>query len=155
METQHLSPTQQKAESDSELRLNPGAPERKPRSAGRLCLWLTLVFIVFAGSAVTYLIVSSMRYALRNPHSKLYHKTPEPEVIWSNVVRPMITQGDSFDIVATVWVRDDEGNDGGMYVDGEERPERLLYSGTLFRNLSLESKNVFSNVSLRVPIKHL
>ncbi|KAJ3574380.1 hypothetical protein NP233_g1803 [Leucocoprinus birnbaumii] len=142
------------ATSDSEgrLRLDPGAPEREPRSAAKFCLWLTLTFLVVAGCSVVYFLAESAWYGMQHPHSNHYHKKPESEITdWSKVVRPLITRNDSFDVIASVWVRDDGGEDGGLIIDGEERPERLIFLEPIFRSVSLREKTRFTNVTLRVP----
>ncbi|KAF5346852.1 hypothetical protein D9756_010607 [Leucocoprinus leucothites] len=143
------------AEDNDQLRLNPGAPIRKPRSAGRFCLWLTILLVCLVGGTTVFFFVKGIVYQLRHPHSQMYYDKPESEINdWSIVVQPMIGKKDSFDIVASVWIRDDDGRDGGLYVDGKEQPERLIFSETVFRDLTLKSKNVLKNVTLAVPIAH-
>lgn len=162
MASQHHSPikrqTQSNAESEDPLGLNPGVPERKRRSASRFCycLWWTVIVSAFAGIVALYYIFSKEMHYLQHPHHWSYVKKPDSEITdWSDIVRPMITQDDLFDIFASVWVQDNEGKAGGLYIDGEERPETLLYSETLFRNLSFKSRDKFTNVTLRLPTNHL
>ncbi|KAJ3574379.1 hypothetical protein NP233_g1800 [Leucocoprinus birnbaumii] len=139
-----------------QLQLDPGAPERKPRSATKVCLWLTFTFLVIAGCSLVHFIAQRALYGIQHPHSNHYHPKPESEVTdWSPVVRPLITKKDSFDIIASVWAHDDRGEDGGLYIDGEERPERLIFSKPVFRNVNLKGKTQFTNVTLRVPVASL
>jgi hypothetical protein len=139
-----------------QLRLDPGAPERKPRSVVKCCLLTTFTIVFFVICWLLYLALKGAWYGLQHPHSKLYYDKPATEITdWSKVVRPMISERDSFDIVASVWVQDVEGKHGGLYIDGKERPERLLFSDTVFRNLHLGDKLQHANVSLRVPTSHL
>ncbi|KAF9449356.1 hypothetical protein P691DRAFT_728077 [Macrolepiota fuliginosa MF-IS2] len=139
----------------SELHLSPGAPHRKPRSIGKLCLWITLgIGLVFGGMAA-FSFVRNFWYRMRHPHREVYHNTPEDGVLdWSQVVRPIVTKESKFDIIASVWVRDDSGKDGVVIIDGEERAESLVYTGKVFQGVDFKSNNVFANVTLRVPTSH-
>jgi hypothetical protein len=144
------------SEENDQLRLNPGAPSRKPRSAGKFCLWLTVFVVGVVGGTAAYSFISNVVYSIQHPHNRMYYDKSEKDIAdWSAVVQPMIREKDKFDIIASVWLRDDEGTDGGIWVDGEERRERLLYTGTVFRDMSLKSMHKFSEVKFQLPTKHL
>lgn len=111
---------------------------------------------MLVGGAITYSFVSSVWYAFQHTHVRLYHGKANAEVSdWSQVVRPMITKNTTFDIIASVWVRDERGADGVIRVDGGEYQERLIFSETVFRDVSLKSANALANVTLSVPTSHL
>lgn len=138
------------------LHLNPGASHRKPRSVAKLCLWSILLIFIFFGGIFAYIVIDGVWNTIRYPHSEMYHDKPDSEVSdWSQIVRPMITKGSKFDVVASVWIRDDAAKDSTIRIDNEDHPERLLYSGTVFHNVHLESKNQFANVTLSIPTGHL
>lgn len=138
------------------LHLNPGVSQRKPRSVAKLCVWLALLVCVIFGGIGVHSVISNIWYGLRHPHSRMYHDKPDKEVSdWSQVVRPMITKDSKFDVVASVWVRDDMAKDSTIRLESNDYPERLLFSGTVFHNVHLKSKNELANVTLSIPTTHL
>src|SRR5689334_23200812 len=109
------------------LHLNPDVSHRKPRSVTKLCVSLALLTCVVFGGIGVHSVVSNLWYGLRHPHSAMYYDKPDTEVSdWSQVVRPMITKDSNFDIVASIWIRDDTAKDGIIRVNGKDYPERLL-----------------------------
>jgi hypothetical protein len=144
-------------DNDNHLLLNPGPSERKARSIGTPCLWFTILLIVLVGGTTAYFFISKVVYQFQHPHHDLYYQPPAEggELDLSAAVQPMIKEGDLFDVVASVWIRDDGGKDGTIFMDGEERPERLIFSDTVFRNVRINGKQEFANVALRIPMSHL
>ncbi|KAJ3574398.1 hypothetical protein NP233_g1806 [Leucocoprinus birnbaumii] len=139
----HPQPSSSTAlEEYDQLRLNPGAPARKPRSAGKFCLYLILSCVFIVGGITFFFFVKNFIYAIQHPHKDMYFDKPEAEVKdWSAVVQPMVREKDEFDVVASVWVWDDSErgrDDEGVWVDGEYRGERLIYEDVVFRGQTRE-----------------
>jgi hypothetical protein len=89
----------------------------------------------------------------------MYFDENGPEFVdWSQIVRPMVQKDSKFDVVASVWVRDDdlvEGEDAVLKIDGEVRSEKLLFTRRVFRNVGVNDETKFANVELQVPTHHL
>jgi hypothetical protein len=154
-------PDSKLSDNDQLLTLNPGVPKRKPRSMCKLCLWLLGIVVVAFGSLAVFLFVRNVLTGIRNPHlSKYYDEKVEGEVKdWSQVVKPMMMKDSKFDVVASVWIRDDTLSDGekdaSLKIDGEERPEKLIFSEKVFKNVDANGNPKFANVELRIPTNHL
>jgi hypothetical protein len=71
----------------------------------------------------------------------------------------MITKDSKFDVVASVWIRDDDSirgkEDAVLRIDGEGRPEKLIFTERVFKGLDVDGKMRSTDVKLRVPINHL
>jgi hypothetical protein len=70
----------------------------------------------------------------------------------------MITKDSRFDVVASVWIRDDSirgKEDAVLKIDGEGRPEKLIFTERVFKGLNVDGKMRSTDVKLRVPINHL
>jgi hypothetical protein len=157
-----LPPSNSKiSNNDQLLRLNPEVTHRKPRSACKLCLWLLAIIVVTFGSYAVYSMVTGILNGIRNPHRSMYHDEKDKGEVtdWSQVVKPMIEKNSKFDVVASVWIRDDtlaeSGRDASLKIDGEERPEKLVFTEKVFRNVDANSNVKFANVKLRIPTSHL
>ena len=86
----------------------------------------------------------------RGPHYDLFQDLRAPYKP-DEVVRPLVDGTQTFDIVATVWFKD-EIQDFGQ----ESRAVWMaIFSDTIFHGLRLQDKNVKTMVNLSVPIKIL
>jgi hypothetical protein len=135
-----------------------GAPQRKKRSGCKSCLWLLGIGVVLGGFGA-FFYLKNFFYVFLHPHRDMYFDENGPEFVdWSQIVRPMVQKDSKFDVVASVWVRDDdlvEGEDAVLKIDGEVRSEKLLFTRRVFRNVSVNDETKFANVELQVPTHHL
>ncbi|KAF4622350.1 hypothetical protein D9613_009485 [Agrocybe pediades] len=142
------------------LKLDPGPP---PRSISRrrrgllyrlLCKGLMLLALGLLGYGATLLV----RLLLFVPHKEMYHKVnndTKPE----EIVRPLITEDQTFDIVATVWLRDDDietqeivGSNAG--IEGSRSKvltERAIFSDAVFRGARMTDRGLKTSVQLQIP----
>ena len=86
----------------------------------------------------------------RGPHYDLFQDLRAPYKP-DEVVQPLVDGTQTFDIVATVWFKDEIQNFGQ-----ESRAVWMaIFSDTIFHGLRLQDKNVKTMVNLSVPIKVL
>jgi hypothetical protein len=101
---------------EGRLSLDPGPKSRRPISACKCCLWTCLLLIGLLASLAGYLLLSALIGSIstrRLPHKYIYINATEASVV--DIVKPLISAEQRFDIAATVWVRDiveDELSDG-------------------------------------------
>ncbi|EKM74896.1 hypothetical protein AGABI1DRAFT_132803 [Agaricus bisporus var. burnettii JB137-S8] len=141
--------------------VEPGTSQRKKRSVLKLCLWLSGIIVIVLVSLGVWKLGTKEFMKVRNPYGYMYHdekgKGGEP-TDWSQVVKPMMTKDSKFDVVASVWIRDDtlvdSEKDAVAKIDGEERPEKLIFTGKVFENVDAKSNMKFANVDLRIPTNH-
>ena len=147
-----------------QLSLDPGAPRRQRSISGCKCLLITFVIIIFTGVGLSVLgFATHLLAQLLEPHSALYQNaTLDGVSSRATVVQPLITRDQTFDIVATVWLRSSETKGHGEPVEGQgvevsetmQAPEVLetpLYSDIAFRGLTLTQKSVFSTINFTLP----
>ncbi|KDR66890.1 hypothetical protein GALMADRAFT_232295 [Galerina marginata CBS 339.88] len=144
---------------DSEA-LKPG-PRRRGITVTCTCVVWT-VFVAFAlwggyfGGKVAYVGYRSAR----DPHRALY-QDPSLPYRPEDVVRPLIDTNQTFDIVATVWLRKESETQGELTTapsdlvrdDGFGLFESAIYTETVFHGLRLKDKNIKTSLKLRVPTK--
>ncbi|KAF8962873.1 hypothetical protein BDZ97DRAFT_1920205 [Flammula alnicola] len=92
---------------------------------------------------------------LQGPHNALY-QDPKTHYKPHEVVRLLIDSNQTFDIVATIWLRtsgqstlDSKGERSGPLT------KEAISTDTVFRGLQLKDKNVRTSVNFRVPIETL
>ncbi|KDR66891.1 hypothetical protein GALMADRAFT_232296 [Galerina marginata CBS 339.88] len=92
--------------SDSEpLRLNPGPPPRRRSTVTCKCIFWSLFVVCAAGGGYLGGVAGYAGYRhLREPHRALYQDLTVPYRP-QDVVRPLVDRNQTFDIVATVWLR--------------------------------------------------
>ncbi|KAF7760708.1 hypothetical protein Agabi119p4_10117 [Agaricus bisporus var. burnettii] len=142
--------------------VEPGTSQRKKRSVLKLCLWLSGIIVIVLVSLGVWKLGTKVLMKVRNPHGHMYYdekgKGGGEPTDWSQVVKPMMTKDSKFDVVASVWIRDDNlvdsEKDAVAKVDGEERPEKLIFTGKVFENVDAKSNMKFANVDLRIPTNH-
>ncbi|KJA18904.1 hypothetical protein HYPSUDRAFT_144309 [Hypholoma sublateritium FD-334 SS-4] len=137
-----------------ELKLDPG-PQRRQRSkfSCKRLLWTIVVIVCLALTYVVYLILRNVTNWIRAPHSHLFQDLTVPYKR-NEVVRPLIDSNATFDIVATVWLRQNELRPALEDTNTTKGPmlvEDAIYSDTIFRGLHLKDKGVKTTVNLSVP----
>ncbi|KAF9553624.1 hypothetical protein CPC08DRAFT_767400 [Agrocybe pediades] len=141
------------------LKLDPGRPTpkiRKPRSATYRLSYKALAFLALA--LLGYLGTSLVRYLLFVPHSDMYYRTRD-KTSPDEVIKSFIAEDETFDILATVWIRDDDvytyeppGSNAG--IEGSPSKvlrERAIFLGTVFRRVKLSDKGLETRVPLQIP----
>ncbi|KDR81194.1 hypothetical protein GALMADRAFT_153481 [Galerina marginata CBS 339.88] len=161
------------------LELNPGpGPRRRSTVTCKCVLWSILVFFGLGGGYLGAKAAQAVYRQLREPHRALYQDISMPYQP-QGVVRPLIDHDQTFDIVATVWLRTDrDAVDGHVYdrapehqkaeegLDGEqsldlpnigegsddsELVEKAILTETILRGLRLKDKNIPASLKFRVP----
>ena len=90
----------------------------------------------------------------RYPHKYLYeNKTlEEMKSALDHVVQPLVDEKHKFDIVATVWAKDEMGPRDPFTGALREAP---IFSEVVFRGVTLMDKHVHTTVNLSIPVKFL
>ncbi|KAF9484580.1 hypothetical protein BDN70DRAFT_106138 [Pholiota conissans] len=136
-----------------ELRLDPGP---RPRRSSRLswkCIALSFVGLgsVF-GAFIVYNVIRAFMRQDVGVHTRMYQ---DLKVTYnaSQVVRPLVDANQTFDIVATVWLRQDTLtlDEITSVSGGPILSEKAIYSETVFRGVRLEDQDLKTAVDLRVP----
>lgn len=145
--------------------LDPGPSPRPKRKLGcKSILWMFLVLLVLGFAWTVFLFLRGGTSVLQNPHSKLYQDLTRfyrPQ----DVVRPLIDSNQTFDIVATVWLKTEillgpsdlgysvDQPEGGNITKRKSRgiQERALFSKTVFTGLTLGDKQLTTSVNFQVP----
>lgn len=143
-----------------ELKLDPGPqPRRRSKFSCKRLLWTIVAIVCLALTYVTvvYLILRNMTNWIGAPHSHLFQDLTVPYKR-NEVVRPLIDSNVTFDIVATVWLRQNDLQPASEDTNTTKGPilvEDAIYSDTLFRGLHLKDKGVKTTVNLSVPTQIL
>ncbi|KAF8811336.1 hypothetical protein BYT27DRAFT_7161118 [Phlegmacium glaucopus] len=145
---------------DNELRLDPGTPARRNRSSG--CKQILIILLVTIGLVASLFIgrrIISVYHGVWEPHKALLHKTNSGDP----VVRPLIDEKQTFDIVATVWLRTNDSSSGSDNLDQKLDAnanngivstlptERAIFTETVFKGLRLKDKEIRATVKYSVP----
>lgn len=157
---------------DKKLSLDLGAPSRRKSISGCKCLLITVVVLFSTG--VILFLVNIAKGAVRlvsDPHRALFqHASHEEGRDRGSVVQPLISRDQTFDMVATVWLRSmqgidhvamaekitrknnsslREGNDAPLLE--EEVQEVPLFSDIVFRGLRLTDEKIFGTINYTLP----
>ena len=76
----------------------------------------------------------------------------------NEVVQPLVDRNTTFDIVATVWLRQNEleqAAEGTNVTKGPILVEDAIYTNTIFRDLHLKDKGVKTTVNFSIPTEML
>ncbi|KAJ3507413.1 hypothetical protein NLJ89_g6317 [Agrocybe chaxingu] len=139
--------------SDSNLRLDPGAPVRKKRmSFCRCLLWTVFLTLAFGVGWMFWKFALAFVDTGRAPHWQYYYKGDEKIANMGDVVRPLINQNQTFDIMATVWLRSDDGTSEANSKDSSLL-EELVFSDIIFRGLRHRDRNIHTSVQYQIPTK--
>jgi hypothetical protein len=165
MKTHSKSALGNSADVDDSLVVDPGPPTRnKLRVTCNLTrtLWTLLLAILLSAGYFGYNVVQKNYIRAKDPHRALYQDlrvTYGPE----DVVHPLVDADQTFDIVATVWLRTDPREpapnvtkDGTpVWHDPSALVETAIFTETVFRGLQLRDKNVKAAVKFQVPTEIL
>ena len=138
---------------DNNLKLDPGVPARRNRSSGFKCVLITIL-TSFASLAALSIGISLWKlfHHGREPHAALLYKIKSANTVDpAAVVRPLIDEKQTFDIVATVWLRTNESDSSS-----ESTPaQKAIFTGKVFQGLTLKDKGIHTTVNYSVPTEIL
>ncbi|KIJ29221.1 hypothetical protein M422DRAFT_37029 [Sphaerobolus stellatus SS14] len=139
------------------LKLDPGTVPRRQRSSICKCfLYSVAIMTIFLFGLGAMTILSSLRDNFIYPHKWMYQNaTLEDIKDRSSIVRPLVDRTQTFDIAATVWIREPTSQLENE-IEGKETlipAEVPLFSDIIFRKLSLKDKWASNQVNLRIPTK--
>lgn len=148
--------------------LDPGPPPRPKRKLGCKTILWTLLALLGLG-VLSLIIVFLRRFAdgFKDPHSDLYQDLTQPYRP-QDVVRPLIDNNQTFDIIATVWLRTEQNTTANDIVETYQENwnnagagykkwttgalrERAIFSKTIFTGLTLKDKQLTTSVDFQVP----
>ncbi|KAJ7172110.1 hypothetical protein C8R46DRAFT_1258051, partial [Mycena filopes] len=157
------------------LPLDPGPGPRRVRKTSlcscRCFCWTISIPLVGLAAWASFLFLTYLFKEFAFPHKSLYHARGSPYNS-SEVIRPLITDEQTFDIAVTVWLRAPEDEEAEfkrlslenaavrdekppepveMDLDDEEILETPLFSDIVFRGLRLSDKHALASVNFRLP----
>ncbi|KAK7026808.1 hypothetical protein VNI00_015466 [Paramarasmius palmivorus] len=165
---------------NSTLQFDPGLapPTRRKQSGCRIiCKYILWTIVLFVAGSLLVLLADMGRdlvnSTIRFAHTSVYQNETWEEVVANGrqniVVRPLVDEGQTFDIVITVWVRRTEeeqdsrlpagAGDTQHQSDSEavknqwNSHEQAIYSGVAFRKVQLKDKNVAAEIPLQIPTR--
>lgn len=128
------------------------------RRRRRTCSICKCIFIasaalfLFFACFVARELVRSFAQTTGRPYPQLFaNKTLEEVDDLQGVVRPLVDETTKFDIIATVRVRQWMARRKPALPTGVSG-ERVIYSGTIFKGLTLQDENVHTKVNLSIPL---
>ncbi|KAH9475045.1 hypothetical protein JR316_0012148 [Psilocybe cubensis] len=140
--------------------LDPGPPRRRRTKFGCKCiLYVVLTFVGLWGTYASYRALQNRLALLRHPYQFLY-QDPKNSYRPQDIVRPLIDRNQTFDVVATVWIRSPQTKISGVevgYPDWMQSHQNLkldetaIFSEKVFQGLRLQDKNKKKSVNLQVP----
>ena len=140
------------------LKLDPGPqPRRRSKSGCKCLLWTIVVIVCLIVTYFVYVILRNVTNWFREPHSHLFQDLTVPYKL-NEVVQPLVDRNTTFDIVATVWLRQNEleqAAEGTNVTKGPILVEDAIYTNTIFRDLHLKDKGVKTTVNFSIPTEML
>ena len=140
---------------DNDLKLDPGVPARRNHSSGCKSVVITIVTSIgsLAAFFVVIFLVNFFRH-WREPHATLLYETKSADTVDpAAVVRPLIDEKQTFDIVATVWLRT---NDSSSESTISMLPaQKAIFTGKVFQGLTLKDKGIQTTVNYTVSTEIL
>lgn len=138
---------------DNDLKLDPGVPARRNRSSGCICVLITiLTSIVSLGALFIGIYIMNWILYWREPYATLLYKPKSADTMHPSpraVVRPLIDEKQTFDIVATVWL---QTNDSSSESTISTLPaQKAIFTGKVFHGMTLRDKSVHTTVNYTVP----
>ena len=119
---------------NNELKLDPSVPTRRNRSSGCQCM----IFIIPATlSSIAALFIALIVWYLFHRMSEL----PQAALLYkinsstdlvdpATVIRPLIDDKQTFDVVATIWLRTSDSSSGSAI--STLPTEKAIFTGTVF-----------------------
>ena len=140
-----------------ELKLDPGVPARRKRSSG--CKCVSIIMLTSIGSLVALFCginLVNMYRLKQEPHASLLYKTKSGDIVDpAAVIRPLIDEKQTFDIVATVWLRTNDDSSSGSADVSTLPVEKAIFTGKVFQGLTLKDKGIHTTVNYTVPTEIL
>ena len=137
---------------DNDLKLDPGVPARRNRSSGCKCVLITILtsIVSIAALFIGIFIVQFFHHG-REPDAALLYKPKSAGTIDpAAVVRPLIDEKQTFDIVATVWLRTNDSSS-----ESTLPAQKPIFTGKVFQGLTLKDKGIHTTVNYTVPTEIL
>lgn len=150
--------------------LDPGPPRRRKTKLGCKCaLYAVLLLLSLGFGWIAYRALDDRLKSYRDPYSFLYQDLKEayrPQ----DVVRPLVDSNQTFDVVATVWLRSPKKDapNNEYEVDWYHNDlhwmksrrdlkleETAIFSDTVFKGLRLQDKSKKTSVDFQVPTQIL
>ena len=141
----------------NDLKLNPGVPARRNRSSRCKCVLITILtsIVSFAAFFIGLFLMNLIHHG-REPHAALLYKPKSADAVDpgpGTVVRPLIDEKQTFDIVATVWLRtNDSISESTISTLPEQKP---IFTAKVFQGLTLKHKSIHTTVNYTVPTEVL
>ena len=142
---------------DNDLNFDPGLPARLNRSSGCKCVLITILtsFVLLAALCVGTILLRLFHHG-REPHAALLYKTKFADTVDpAAVVRPLIDEKQTFDIVATVWLRTNDSSSESTTSISTLPAQKVIFTGKVFRGLTLKDKGIQATVNYTVPTEIL
>lgn len=142
---------------DNDLKLDPGVPARRNRSSGCKCAFITILASIASLVAlfIGIFLLNLIQHG-REPYAALLYKPKSADTVDPSpgaVVRPLIDEKQTFDIVATVWLRT---NDLSSESTISTLPaQKVIFTGKVFQGLTLKDKSVHTTVNYTVSTEIL
>jgi hypothetical protein len=135
---------------DNELKLDPGVPARRNRSSGCKCAFI-IILTAIASLVALFLGIYLLNKFHSEHHTPLLYKTKSVGTVDpALVVRPLIDEKKTFDIVATVWVRTNNSSSRSTLP-----AEKAIFTKKVFQGLTLKDKDIHTTVNYTVPTEIL
>ena len=140
---------------DNDLKLDPGVPARRNRSSGCKCVLITIVISIASLAAFFIgIFLVNLFHHWREPHATLLYKTKSGDAVDpAAVVRPLIDEKQTFDMVATVWLRTNDPS--SEFTISTLPAEKVIFTKKVFQGLTLKDKGIHATVKYTVPTKIL
>ena len=143
---------------DNDLKLDPGVPARRNRSSGCKCVLITILtsIVSLAALFIGIFLVNLIHHG-REPHAAMLYKANSPDTADPSpgaVVRPLIDEKQTFDIVATVWLRTNDSSSSESTISSLP-VQKAIFTGTIFHGLTLKDKSIHTIVNYTIPTEIL
>ena len=140
---------------DNDVKLDPGVPAHRNHSSGWKCVLITIL-TSFASVVALFvgIFLMNLFHNWREPHALLLYKNKSRDMVDpAAVVRPLIDEKQTFDIVATVWLR--TNNSSSDSTISTIPPQKAIFTEKVFQGLTLKDKGIRKTVNYKVPTEIL
>ena len=141
---------------NNDLKLDPGVPARRNRSSGCKCVFITILTSIASIVALFIGVFLVQWFHLnREPHAAFLYKSESAGTVDpAAVVRPLIDEKQTFDIVATVWLRTNDSNSESSTISTLP-VQKAIFTEKIFQGLTLKDKGIQTTVNYTVPTEIL